>query len=693
MDYNIGDKVFNDWTITRVIGEGSYGRVMEVEKSEFGLNVKSALKVITIPQNQSEVKQIASEGLDNKSVTSYFYGFVEEIIKEIATMSELKGQTNIVSYEDHSVIPHENQIGWDILIRMELLTPLNEYIASNEITERTVVSLGQDIATALELCQHKNIIHRDIKPENIFISPDGNFKLGDFGIAKTVDKTTTVMSQKGTYNYMAPEVYMGKQSDYMVDMYSLGLVMYRLLNYNRMPFLPDYPAPVTYQNREEALHKRIGNEKIPVPKSGGDALKSIVLKMIAFEPSERYGSIADFRKELDEVQADENTVINIVKSKKTQIQEEKDDKTTYIFSKSVRVNQEAQTEEAFEEEDDRWNRTTFLFGTPLTPKVQGSHSDELRDKAVEKDEHGEVEELLSELEKKPKQQKQINLKVFLVIGIGIVAIILIAITVLINRKTEVPDFIGMTLQEAQESADANRVALLSTQEYSNTIEEGRIISQDVMKGTEVRVKEKVQVVVSKGAELVEVPDFVGMTIDEAKEAAERAGVELDITEENSESVDAGVVISQKEDGGTSVEKGSEIKIVVSIGKVIIRVPEFIGMTVNEAIIRCSEIGLSVTTLQEYSDTIEENLIMEQSLESGMEVEEGTQIFFIVSMGKDSSQNIGSNSISSSGNDGSANSVMPSADSGPAEVDVPAESEPVTESTKEGFTMGEVEWGE
>ena len=167
MNYNIGDKVFNDWVITRLIGEGSYGRVMEIEKKEFGLNVKSALKVITIPQSQSEVKMVSNEGLDSKSVTSYFYGFVEEIIKEIATMSELKGQTNIVSYEDHSVIPHKDQIGWDILIRMELLTPLNEYIAGNEITEKTVVNIGKDITTALELCQRKNIIHRDIKPENM----------------------------------------------------------------------------------------------------------------------------------------------------------------------------------------------------------------------------------------------------------------------------------------------------------------------------------------------------------------------------------------------------------------------------------------------------------------------------------------------------------------------------------------------
>ncbi len=177
MKYDIGDYVFESWKITRIIGEGSYGKVMEIERNEFGLNIQSALKVISIPQTESEVRMIAGEGLDDKSVTSYFYGFVEEIIKEIAIMSELKGNTNIVAYEDHKVIPHEGSIGWDILIRMELLTPLTDYIASHKITEKTVAKLGCDILRALELCWKRNVVHRDIKPENIFVSSDGDFKL------------------------------------------------------------------------------------------------------------------------------------------------------------------------------------------------------------------------------------------------------------------------------------------------------------------------------------------------------------------------------------------------------------------------------------------------------------------------------------------------------------------------------------
>ena len=89
-------------------------------------------------------------------------------------MSELKGHTNIVTYEDHRVIPHEDHIGWDILIRMELLTSLLDYSEEHEITEQTVIKLGTDILTELEVCQKYHVVHRDIKPENIFVSATGD---------------------------------------------------------------------------------------------------------------------------------------------------------------------------------------------------------------------------------------------------------------------------------------------------------------------------------------------------------------------------------------------------------------------------------------------------------------------------------------------------------------------------------------
>ena len=278
MLYEIGDKVLDEWVITRTIGEGSYGKVVEIERNEFGLSMKSALKIISIPGNNSELKAVMGEGVDNKSITSYFYGFVEEIIKEIAIMSELKGHTNIVTYEDHRVIPHQDHIGWDILIRMELLTSLLDYSEEHEITEQTVIKLGTDILTALEVCQKYHVVHRDIKPENIFVSATGDFKLGDFGIARELERTMSGFSKKGTYSYMAPEMYKGEKYDSRVDIYSLGIVLYRLMNHNRLPFMSLEKQFITYRDKENALNKRVAGEQMSAPVDAGTQFARIIMK-------------------------------------------------------------------------------------------------------------------------------------------------------------------------------------------------------------------------------------------------------------------------------------------------------------------------------------------------------------------------------------------------------------------------------
>ena len=110
MLYEIGDKVLDEWVITRTIGEGSYGKVVEIERNEFGLSMKSALKIISIPGNNSELKAVMGEGVDNKSITSYFYGFVEEIIKEIAILIPMK---IIVSYHMRIISAGIFLSGWN----------------------------------------------------------------------------------------------------------------------------------------------------------------------------------------------------------------------------------------------------------------------------------------------------------------------------------------------------------------------------------------------------------------------------------------------------------------------------------------------------------------------------------------------------------------------------------------------------
>lgn len=287
------------WHITEQIGEGSYGRVYIIERHELGQTYRSALKAITVPGSQDEIRSSMSDGMTLEDVTGYYKNVANNIINEFILMSKLKGNSHIVSYEDHMIIEHEDDIGWDILIRMELLTPLVELTSQSQMEENEVIKLGVDLCKALELCRMYDIIHRDIKPENIFIAANGDYKIGDFGVAKTIEKTKMGLSRKGTYLYMAPEIYSSRPYGPTVDIYSLGIVMYKLLNENRLPFLPEYPKPIAPVDKEEALHKRLRGDNIPEPKNGSRKLRQIVLKSCAYKPEERYSSAEEMRRDLE----------------------------------------------------------------------------------------------------------------------------------------------------------------------------------------------------------------------------------------------------------------------------------------------------------------------------------------------------------------------------------------------------------
>ena len=297
-DYSPGSIVFGDWTVRETLGAGSFGSVYRLEKEGYGFVTASALKVIRVPQSPSDVRAVLSEGLDEQSATAYFQGLVDEIAREISVMAALKSHPNIVSYEDHRVLPHAGSIGWDIQIRMELLTSLNDYLRTHPFTPQDVRELGLQLSSALEFCETKQLIHRDIKPENIFVSESGQFKLGDFGVARTAEKTTGGLSKKGTEAYMAPEVYLGRPYGPSVDLYSLGLVLYRLCNHNRLPFFPAWPEPITFQSREQALSRRMQGAPLPPPDQADPVLAAVILRACAYDPKDRYHTAAELRQAL-----------------------------------------------------------------------------------------------------------------------------------------------------------------------------------------------------------------------------------------------------------------------------------------------------------------------------------------------------------------------------------------------------------
>ena len=302
--------IWPGWRTVKLIGRGSFGAVYEIERDNFGEVEKAALKVISIPQNEGEIEELYNEGHDDDSITSTFENHLKSITDEYSLMKKMSGSAYVVNCEDMRYVHHDDGIGWDVFIKMELLTPLIKALP-DKIEEETVIKIAKDMCGALVLCKKHNIIHRDIKPQNIFVSQYGNYKLGDFGIAKAVEKTMGG-TKIGTYKYMAPEVYNNQPYGSAADIYSLGLVLYWLLNERRLPFLPLPPKKLNLADEEIARRRRFTGEEIPSPLNGSEELKQIILKACAFDPKDRYASAAEMLEDLNSIgKKDVIDVINV----------------------------------------------------------------------------------------------------------------------------------------------------------------------------------------------------------------------------------------------------------------------------------------------------------------------------------------------------------------------------------------------
>lgn len=297
-DIHTFEPLWSEWYIVKRLGQGSFGTVYLAQKSEFGKKYYSAIKHIKIPVDDHAADELYSE--TDATRRQYYDDMLNILMQEIEINYRLKGNTNIVSYEEHKVFPRKNELGYDVFIKMELLTSLTDHIKNASVAMGDVVRLGVDICTALTVLQQERIVHRDIKPANIFVHSGGHYKLGDFGVARTLEKTVSSMSVKGTVAYMSPEVRQGGDGDYRVDVYSLGLVLYRLLNGNRAPFLPMPPASITYNSDMQAHKRRLQGEKLPAPTMADERLSNIILKACAYRPEDRYSDAAHFRSALTE---------------------------------------------------------------------------------------------------------------------------------------------------------------------------------------------------------------------------------------------------------------------------------------------------------------------------------------------------------------------------------------------------------
>lgn len=305
--------IWPEWSIIgRPLGVGTYGDVYKITRNNDTLSgdaaviSESAVKIIQIPRNHSEIDTLGENPSFIQQSCREYESIARNFSSEIKLLETLKASSNVVHIEDYKILRNPDEIGWTIVIRMELLKPIKELYP---FSEEETVRLGIDICSALEICFQKNIIHRDIKPSNIFCTEFGTYKLGDFGIARIMQSADNSMTTGvGTPNFIAPEVINGLEYDYRADIYSLGMVLYHLLNNQTPPFCPLDKQILSYQDRTDAYFRRIHGEILPPPINASPRMTEIIFKACAFRPQDRYTSAAEMKQDLAALLSGQNSV-------------------------------------------------------------------------------------------------------------------------------------------------------------------------------------------------------------------------------------------------------------------------------------------------------------------------------------------------------------------------------------------------
>jgi len=469
MDKDVPVSVWPEWELIEKIGEGSFGKVYKAKRTERGRSFYSAIKIISIPASKGELDSVRSEMNNEQSTREYFRNLVEDCIQEIYTMEHFCGNSHVVSFEDFKVVEYLDEIGWDISIRMEYLTSFMDYCTGKELTEKEVIKLGCDLAMALIYCRKLNIIHRDVKPENIFVSRFADFKLGDFGIAREQAHTMSNMSKKGTYSYMAPEIYKGEKYDSSIDIYSLGIVLYKLMNQNRLPFLSLDKQLITYRDKETALARRMAGEKMPAPVNASAAFSHIILKACAYEPGKRYRKPEDMLRDLEKLRL-------------APVNAEKEwEKSQWELTNSAELERD-QRRYAPQEPEDRMERT-HVAEDPQIEKAVREEEAQLRKPAKNAVKNYEKQSVNASSTKRKKQQRsgwdqerQISPWTVSLIVVALAACIIIGVYMKLihdeNRKAQNTENV-MEVLEANDNSTAQidefSTSIQTIKEQANTI--------------------------------------------------------------------------------------------------------------------------------------------------------------------------------------------------------------------------------
>jgi serine/threonine protein kinase len=281
------------WRADSLIGDSFSGSVYKISTCKTQQRQYAALKIKPVPRDTQEYHDLIFAEKDKRDLKAHISYLAEAALKEALRMELLSRSPHIVQLQDYKVLPKQNEFGFLILIRMELLSSLEMALAPLALRERDAAKLGIDICSALELMAEERMIHRNIKPSSIFLSEHGDCKLGDFEIAAFADLLPSFNAKRASV-YTAPEIISKSSPGYPSDLYSLGLVMYQALNDGHL-----FPTNSTKLNYKDLEYLSRGYA-LPPPANASSALSDIVLKACAFDQSQRYQSASEMKKALVE---------------------------------------------------------------------------------------------------------------------------------------------------------------------------------------------------------------------------------------------------------------------------------------------------------------------------------------------------------------------------------------------------------
>jgi len=286
MDYI--QNCFPGWNVHRTICKTNSGTLYEMIRELPDKTEVAALTEISTVYSDKDIQALKENGYSDQAISDHYHAQLQELAKGYSLMLNMKDQRNILYCDDLKYVRHADNFGWTLFVKTERFLPAPQLL-SGDYNEKTVLTVGMDICRALVQCQKHGIIHRDIRPQHILMSDDGSYKLSAFNNAAT-DNQPAPPPRLASFDYIAPELYQGLPCSAKTDLYSLGLVMYSMMNHHRLPFLPLTENAPSEEDFSSAFQSRISGTPIPPPAQGCEELKSIVAKACAHDPDDRYAS-------------------------------------------------------------------------------------------------------------------------------------------------------------------------------------------------------------------------------------------------------------------------------------------------------------------------------------------------------------------------------------------------------------------